>query len=354
MFAFFRRSRLKRQRSVRVREYRNDLFPRSAPSPHRSVWSWGAAFVLLLAIFIGGGMFIARYRVTTVKIEGTTRILQEDILNATTTALDDRRFLLFREYHSLMLSKRRIAGRIAEELKKNTAVVESVKVEKRSQDTLLLTITERKPVAVFETNGTAFLLDADGTIVQRIDAEMLDKPPLTLVDQNDLPAAIGERVAPSEVVKNLTTVATKLQEFSIPLKQFQTQEVTCPSVAPSEPDPQALPKGVMKRETNGNGNNNAATVNANGTNAALRNQAILLANAPVEKAPAVVCDLHERRAQATGLIAETEKGWQILFETRTDIPTQLTRLETFLRDVLKDEQPKQYLDVRFDDYVYYR
>jgi hypothetical protein len=60
------------------------------------------------------------------------------------------------------------------------------------------------------------------------------------------------------------------------------------------------------------------------------------------------------RRIGTWMKAVTENGYDILFDPSQDVQNQVTHLETVLREQISDPSVLQYIDVRFDDHVYYK
>ena len=48
------------------------------------------------------------------------------------------------------------------------------------------------------------------------------------------------------------------------------------------------------------------------------------------------------------------QGYTILFDPAADVDSQSARLQTLLHDTLKDTSHLQYIDLRFDDHIYYK
>ena len=88
-----------------------------------------------------------------IKIEGHRFVSKEQILAA--TGLDSRK------HYSLL----RLSGDELKERVENIEFIKNVVVEKQFPDTILLRITEREPIALWQNNGAIKLLDSEGAVL---------------------------------------------------------------------------------------------------------------------------------------------------------------------------------------------
>jgi cell division septal protein FtsQ len=84
-----------------------------------------------------------------------------------------------------------------------------------------IVVVERQPSLNWKTNGTLYLLDADGTVIGPSKGTYVKLP--TVVDSSNLPVKVGDRVAPAAFV-------TFCKEFlrDLPATGLQASEVTVP------------------------------------------------------------------------------------------------------------------------------
>ena len=97
--------------------------------------------------------FASGLELKEIKIEGHRYVSKEQILSA--TGLD------YRKHYSLL----RLSGDALKERIENIEFIKNVVVEKQFPDTVLLRITEREPIAIWQSKGEIKLLDSEGVVL---------------------------------------------------------------------------------------------------------------------------------------------------------------------------------------------
>lgn len=123
------------------------------------VWRQGYVHQAWRAVDVSTTSAIERFSLATglelkqVKIEGHRFVSKEQILAA--TGLD------YRKHYSLLL----LSGNELKERVENIEFIKNVIVEKKFPDTILLRITEREPIALWQSKGEIKLLDSEGVVL---------------------------------------------------------------------------------------------------------------------------------------------------------------------------------------------
>lgn len=126
---------------------------------------WAFLYKLLILVVICGAIGVALalfFKVETIEVAGNSRYTAAQILEASTIRSGDNMFLL---------NKYRAAERISSAL----PYVESVQMERRLPNTLVISVTECIAPAAIRQDGAVWLLSAGGKLVDSQDASAWER-----------------------------------------------------------------------------------------------------------------------------------------------------------------------------------
>lgn len=123
-----------------------------------SFWVWRQGYLTHVETTTASAVdrfsFATGLELKQIKVEGHRFVSKEQILNA--TGLD-------KHHHYSLL---RLSGNTLKERIENIEFIKTVTIEKRFPDTILLRVTERQPIALWQHRGEIKLLDADGVALK--------------------------------------------------------------------------------------------------------------------------------------------------------------------------------------------
>ena len=283
----------------------------------------------IVFLAIAGGVFLVyyfffsgAYRITDIQISGRQNISEYAIRRVIDEQLARRRFLIFPEGNLFWFQKSE-----AEKDIRASYVLDGLKIEKKFPHTLNVEIQEKVSTLVWVTKqGDAesyYYLDLHGVVLGEIPKDEVEQ--LFLKDKKADDAS-GESVVE---VKDLTA--------------------RTPSEASSAGEGGALFPVIH---------------DVSGSSAHVHDQVL------DEKVTQFIVDLSLRLPEklpnigvkyfttlepmSSRVQVVTEEGWEIYFEAENGLDAQLNNLALILEQKIKDTKKLQYIDLRFDERIYYK
>ncbi len=286
----------------------------------------------VVALGISGGFFVAfyfffsgAYRITDIQISGRQNISEYAIRRVIDEQLTKRRFLIFPENNLFWFRKSEAERDIRE-----SYVLEGLKIEKKFPHTLQVEIQEKVSTLVWVTKQgdieRYYYLDLHGIVLGEIPEEEVEQFFLkdkkldqaggeSVVEVKDL-ASQGQDAAPAEpaagehealfpVIHDVSGLSARVQDQVLDEKTVQF------IVDVSLKFPEKFP------------------------------------NIPIKYFATL--EPMSSRVQAVA-----EEGWEIYFEAEKDLDAQLNNLSLVLKQKIKDTKKLQYIDLRFDERIYYK
>lgn len=335
---FFRGRRRRRDFASASQRSENPLF--SEKERHRGRWISLAVFALGTLVF-AYSIASPRFRITTVKVEGTVKLDPASVteylnaqLNETFLGVAWRRVTFLAPLTTLTRDLR-----IAIEKRMS---LNNLAIRRGGERTLVVRIQERSPNLVWETAaGERSFIDDHGVIIEELGRGEAT-PFAILKDSNGLPAIPGDVVVQPHYIESLRSVGAKLADAGIQVKQYETWKVYCTVIQqPREETPPEEKSNIL----------NVNSLNLNKGNANV-SQNVNIGNV---NSPAEVCDEERLARTDPTLVAVTLEGWRVRFDTSADLEHQMAKLTVALRERIGDSTKKlRYIDVRFGDRVFYQ
>lgn len=174
----------------------------------------------LLFFFIGCGIFYLIYfssffQIKEIEISGNQKVSSDNIRNLIEEKVEEK--VLFFSTRSIFLVN---LNQINSLIVKNFPQVDRTDLKINLPHTIIATIEERKPAAVFSGEGKNFFLDKEGIIFEEIsegETEMTKIKNQTGRDNLEL----GEKVIEKEILSRLLEIEGELKAgLKIPVKEF--------------------------------------------------------------------------------------------------------------------------------------
>lgn len=137
------------------------------------------SFLIIFAAILAG--CVAFFRVNQVTVVGNSRYTAEEVVEASGVKIGDNLFLINKP-------------KTAKSILRRLPYIEKVAPVRRLPDTLELRVTETSAVAAVEVDGSWWLLDADGKLLEQGDAALRGTMPEVL-GLTPIAPALGNRMA---------------------------------------------------------------------------------------------------------------------------------------------------------------
>ncbi len=264
--------------------------------PKKKFWQnplfWIIFGLLITTIILYLILFYPKFQIKNIEISGNEKVKSEDIQNTASENLN-KKILTFKifniESHSIFITD---ANNLLKSLLNTFPKIENVNIQKKFPNSIILTIKERQPFAIFCQNAdNCFLIDKNGIIFEQLsrDLRSLDATQSTSKDmmvitkeQIDANTFTGKDVIDKNIMDIIDKVERNLKNnFQIDIKE------------------------------------------------------VLVANP---------------------LVFKTSENWQIYFEATQDIDPQIIKMNALLKnEITKDDRKKlQYIYLQYKDRAYYK
>jgi len=290
--------RLQKQR-YHARRYQNPYFRRDKPLRWKG-WAVGIALsttvVGLLWFFFKAPMFT----IETVSVSGTQSIPPADIERIAVGYLEQARWGVFRASNRFLFR----ANELEKELTQQYAF-ESLVVEVEDQH-VTISVREKTSQLIWQSGVERFLVDLQGQVIRPLnEAEIasLEAPPT-------LPPT------PAGYTESTTNPLIRL-----------------PVCVDINGTPVTISSSVISPE---------------------EIQGVMAFADQIQRVGLHIKQTIFDRQAGKWTSAVTTEGFDVLFDPVADIPSQVVRLETVLREEIPDRTGLQYIDLRFGDHVYFK
>jgi cell division septal protein FtsQ len=183
-------------------------------------------------------------------------------------------------------------GQVGETLRKNVALIEDAEVARQLPQTLKIKVKEKQPVAVWQSGGKFYYLDREGLVLGEVDQIPEVNTLPVVIDQNHYPVDVNAKISNPAFLSALTVVAERL--------------------------PAKLNVGAVQ---------------------------VVIPPLGEDVSPAAVQELR----------VKTSEGWEIYFDLRRPIETQMAVLLKIMNEEIgPDRGNLHYIDLRVKDKVFYQ
>lgn len=328
--------------------YANPLFPKKDQASPLKKFSFRgkailAGIVVLFALWFV--MFSEVLRVKDIFIEGNEELTDDQIRQTVTSYLQIRRWFILPQSNILLLS----SGRLINSL--NSAhVFESVNVDKHFRhQSLSVNVKERIPGLTFISQNTAYYLDLHGVVTHEVgEGEEVRKTFPVVKDFNNRETRLKNQMMTEEMIQSLFSIHTLLpQKTSFTVDSYILPKVTCRKTIKEEV-PARIEENLntSAQETMTNTQTNSQILNAN--NSQMKIQRTVTQEREIE-AP---CENYLTTIKS--LNVRLKEGPEIFFDATRSIEEQIEKLRVSMTQELRDKKGLDYIDLRFEDRVYYK
>ena len=289
---------------LKDRPFRN---PNVEPQKKRISWraigiSIGVVAVICSLIYLFG--FAPFWMITDVRVQGLQFMGGDDIIKMADDELDQHRLVIFPERNTFFFDQKALTDAL------NAKYAFSSLSLDISRHILTITVKERVSQIIWKTGSSYLYVDDHGTVIRSLpDADVAFMPwhgsnqPL----QKDQPIE-----GPYPELNFLNT---------LPL-------IIDGSAAPEVPGAHVMGQGNV--------------------------EAVIAFNEAVAQQGVVVATYMVERTDNVWVRAQMKDGYDVLFDTTMDVPSQVAHLMDILNHDVTDKSKLGYVDVRFGDHVYYK
>ncbi len=312
----------KKYHGYHKKNFRNPFFStqiRKTPSRLKKIYKYlliGGTVLILYILF-----FSPLFKINKIEINGTQMINPQDIQSVAIEQLNKKRLILFPQDNFFFLSKGQLEERI------NTKyALKNLELKKRRKK-LIINIEEKVSGIVWVTGEQYFFADLEGTIIREIPTDELD--------------TILAYIYPDRYQINSLDIVTESDE--------PTTEVDIDS-ASGEPETKLsyhLPICINEDAT-------PVSVGSEILSNDMINSIILLGDKLAVNTEFDVNHFSFQSASSFWLKVLTEQGIDLYFDTTRSIDDQITNLITVVDQNIDNLSAIQYIDLRFEDKVYYK
>lgn len=311
-YNFYRRQNLvssNRQPSSSRRNARNSGFSK------RINFSKIIIFVFLLVfLYIAYYFFYSpNFRITDIEIKGRENISEYALRNIIEEQFNKSRFLIFNQDNILMFNKRLTRKNI-----KNSYVLDKLLIKKEYPHKLYVEIEEKVSTVVWVSQHDNiehyYYLDLNGVILGEIPISEIER----MYAKEKINLGEGEE---EELIK--ISEKEEKEQTILPLIYDQSNS----EVKIKEP---VLENKVINFIIN------------------------LYQKFPEDFSEISIKNFATLEPNSSRVHLVTEEGYEIYFESDNDLNSQLHNLKIVLEDKIKNTNSIQYIDLRFDDRVYYK
>ncbi len=351
--------------------FHNPYFKHEDPTPARikrdglAILGSLVLLIALLWLVFSRWQFLSAQWIT---IGGEQYLTVDDIAEATRSALQRRRWLIFKQRFLPVLDETQLAADISATLSQKIQL-RSVVVSADWPKTVNVTVSERVPGYVYINNKQYYYLDIQGTITQiTTEGEADPHFPHIREENKKRKVTVGENIVRPTVVDFISGLHDRftaqsgldIAEYAImPVtcqeKQYVTEKIFADEIADSKSESSKSQKRAVLDQLR----NNEITVdqsldlleeikhaegdkNTSGSDAFIQYEAEFVD---------VKCDYPTVTRDISVI---TQQGVAIYFDTSLDLQQQLDHLKQILSSDIEDVTGLEYIDLRFTDRVYYR
>lgn len=296
-------------RHYQFHRYQHRPFRNPNTGPERKRVSWralgiGAGVIAGIAGLVYLIGFAPFWMIQDVRVQGLHYMGGDDLISMAKDQLAKSRFVIFPERNKLFLDTKSLSAALNAKYAFSTLSIDI------SRHILTITVKERVSQIIWKTGSSYLFVDDHGTVIR------------------DLPDTDVSYMAWHGSTQPQLNGAA--QEGPYPELAFLD---TLPLIRDDSAASEAPGAHVM-----GPGNVEAVIA----FNEAARQQGVMVAAYSVE------------RTDNVWVRARTQDGYDVLFDTTMDVPSQVNHLMDILNHDVPDRSKLGYVDVRFGDHVYYK
>lgn len=320
---FFRKKQGNLEPVIPVSHYKSNPF-RNPQKPDRSKLK-SIILVIILLVWIGCLAYLPYFKINKIDyfgLENTTKQELQDFINQ--NFLNKKTFLpLPRSSYFLVNTES-----ITKELSKNFSF-EKIEVVKVFPDTLEITIVEKISSIIYDNGQKYFLLDSQGTATKF----------LTDVEANELKLKTIPAIADTSTSTSSSLSITASSTLVLTTTTYEhtpnnTKITDLFGKYPIIYDRRNLPTDIKQ----------ADVLSAQYIEAILKWNKYLNEEGKATPKFFVLDDLN------SGIVIDTVLSWNILFQPKNNVEGQINTL----KEILPTIKPKQYVDLRFGEKVYWK
>lgn len=282
-----------------------------------------------------------RFRITSVRVEGTSKLDPKSIEDFVHTQLNKTFLGIAWKRVVFLTPTRTLADELRGAVEKRVSL-KTLRLTRPGRSSLLVQIEERSPNLIWKSvGGRYYFLDDRGSIVETLAGE----PPAdvaVLQDVNALPTALNTQVTRPSLIAAIGLLRDRLPSVGVTPETYATWEVACTlpiqPVAPEDEQPLTNSNANANRNQNVNRSNTNSPSNLNRT-----------------PRPDTACDEAALAINEPTLVVKTTEKWEVRFDTSGNLDLQITKLAIALRERIGPlRQQLQYVDVRYGDRIFYQ
>lgn len=279
---------------------------------------WLLALLVMMFTWAGAIFLLPYFRITKVTYYGLEIIRRAEFDDMLNTKFFNHRLGFIPGDNYFLVNTDRISREA-----RNIYSLESITVKKTFPDSLLIDLKEKTSAVIYDNGQKYFLLDKNGTAVKYL-SEVLPV-------ENMFVPAIPSLNGTSTQEKTATASSTGGQIVHQPdFRRLKNNFGQYPLIYDeNHPD-------IMEKQT--------GIVPPIIIKIAINWQEMM------EKEGVGEIRYFVLENPLNGLIAETDKGWRLFIQPDHDLQTQMVNLKT----ILKNSRPKEYIDLRFNERVYWK
>lgn len=333
--------------------YANPLFPKKEPTRPLERFSFRGKFILGLCGVLALAWVLVYSTILRVKgiyIEGNEELSREEIQQTVQAFLETKRWMILPQSNILLLSGLRLSNTLY-----SAYVFESIEIDKHFRyQSLTVKVKERIPGLTFMSQNTTYYLDLKGFVTHEVgEGEDVRKTFPVVKDHNNRETKIKDQMITDGMVQSLFAIHTLLpKETSFTIDSYILPKVTCRKTIQEE-----IPV-LIEENTNSTLTVNSA-LNVNGDEA--ENAPLLNANNSQREIQRTVTREKEIEAPCENYLTTIKSlnvrlrdGQEIYFDSTRPIEGQIEKLKVSLAQELPDMKGIEYIDLRFEDRVFYK
>lgn len=358
----FTRRHLRYKTNVR-HHYANPLFPKFKPQG-RSFSPRLKSVLILIPLIALAWFFLysSVFRIDQVFIEGNEELSREQITDVVTNTMNERRWFILPQSNIFLLSSERLKNALDE-----AYVFESLSIDRHFRYmSLSVNVKERIPGLTFVSQNRSYYLDLHGFVTHAVGEGEEIRPTFPVVrDHNNRPTAVKQQMMSEPMVQALFTIRESLpKETPFTIESFVLPQVTCHETIEEEipliieiPEDEAAE--LLNANTNQNTNqkinaNTNQNLNSNSNENSNANVSLLDTGEKVLRKKEVEVPCKDYLTVLQDLHARLNDGPEVYFDSTRPIEPQVMKLKSTVEHELPDVKGITYIDLRFEDRVFYK
>ncbi|MFH1536620.1 MAG: FtsQ-type POTRA domain-containing protein [Patescibacteria group bacterium] len=338
-------------------------------------WAW----LIIVLIVVGGGLtFLFAtpfFKINEINLNGNNHISSEELNNIINKYKNSKSLLIFPRNNYIFFNEKKLQNIITENIQ-NKFALESISITKKLPNKININISERIPGLIWQSGSQKYLLDITGFPTEEFSKQENQKeeeyPKIT--DQNEKPVEIGQQVISEDLISFVLDLdQTFPQKTNLEIKEYFIPEIQCQEkVYRAE---KILAEEIDETEDVETKNKKKEILEQyNAGELDVEESLDLLDEIKREekknkesKSPdedssdefiewrtyyePVECDLVKINTEINIL---TANNFAIYLDSSHDLDKQLENLNSILLEIVDNKENLNYIDLRFQDKVYYK